>query len=213
MRVGRDGSGPACAAADLPPFPWPDPPRPSVTAIVPPYLLFGSGARGETLPAVAARLDGAIARAGYLQPKYLGAGCNGFAIVLDLEHIESDGTRARGAAGFAPPGQEEGFSLAGYVARLFHAPPGYYRQIVFVVSDERMRQTAAPPTEAQLREIAREGRSALPAGFATVRYTAGHVVLALIYEFRKGPRDGDAEVIAPEGRLGAGVHLKKSQLF
>ena len=133
--------------------------------------------------------------------------------MLDLEHIAADGTRSAGAAGFAPPGQDEGFSLAGYIRRLFYAPPGHYRQIVFVVSDQRMRQTTAPPTEAQLRAITRDGTSALPGGFGAVPYTPRHVVLALIYEFEKGARDGDAAVVPPQGRLGAEVHLKKAQLF
>ncbi len=57
-------------------------------------------------------------------------------IVLDLEHIEADGKRMRGTQGFAPPSQEAAFNLAEYVKRLFYAPPGHYRQIVFVVSDQ-----------------------------------------------------------------------------
>ena len=202
-----------CASAALPPFPWPSPPQPSSIAIVPPYLLFGTEGKATTLAAVAARLEGAIARAGYQQPKYLGAGCDGFAIVLDLEHIDADGTRLRGTVGFAPPSQDEPFSLATYVKRLFYAPPGQYRQIVLVVSDQRMAQATASPTETELRAIARDGVSALPAGFSIVPYTTGHVVQALIYEFEKGPRDGDAKWVPPEGRLGATVHLMKAQLF
>jgi hypothetical protein len=207
----RSASG--CASADLAPFPWPDPPQPSVTAVVPLHLLFGPGARATTLADVAARLEGAIGRAGYLQSNYLGAGCDGFAIVLDLERIAADGTRNGGTAGFAPPGQDEGFSLTGYIRRLFYAPPGHYRQIVFVVSDQRMARTAAPATEAQLRAIARDGTSSLPAGFASVAYTPRHVVLVLIYEFEKGPRGGDANLVPPDGRLGATVHLRKARLF
>jgi hypothetical protein len=211
----RTAASPArrCAAADLAPFPWPSPPQPSVTAIVPPYLLFGPESKATTLAAVAARLEGAIARAGYQQPKYLGAGCDGFAIVLDLEHIDTDGARMRGSAGFAPPSQDEMFSLAAYVKRLFYAPPGEYRQIVLVVSEERMAQAIALPTEAQLRAIARDGVSALPTDFSGLPYTSRHVVQALIYEFEKGQRDGDAKLIPPEGRLGATVHLEKARLF
>lgn len=162
---------------------------------------------------VGRRLAGSIADAGYLEPVYLSAGCNGFAIVLDLEHIQADGTRKPGAAGFGPSSQQQKFSLAGYIARLFYAPPGYYRQIVFVISDEGMAETMAPPTESQLRSIARDGSSALPPAFATVSFDWRYKVLALIYEFEKGPADGDTQVIEPAGRLGATVHLKKAKLY
>jgi hypothetical protein len=202
-----------CTAANLAPFPWPTPPRPSVTALIPRYLLFADNDNPKSLSDVGARLQGAISHAGYRQPKYLGAGCRGFAIVLDLEHIEADGKRMGGIEGFAPPSQEAGFKLADYVKRLFYAPPGHYRQIVLVVSEQRMANATAPPTEAQLREIARDGTSALPAAFAGVAYTPKHVVLALIYEFEKGPRDGDLAVFPPDGRLGATTHLMKAQLF
>ena len=134
-------------------------------------------------------------------------------IVLDLEHIEADGKRKRGTEGFAPPSQEADFNLAQYVRRLFYAPPGHYRQIVFVVSEQRMTNATAPPTEAQLRAIARDGTSSLPPDFVNVAYTHMHVISALIYEFEKGPRDGDLKVIPPDGRLGATVHLMKAQLF
>lgn len=206
-------SAPACASDDLAPFPWPSPPQPSVSALVPRRLLFGGDDSARSLAAVGARLDGAIAAAGYLQPKYLGAGCDGFAIMLDLEHIEADGTRMSGTAGFAPPGQDEPFKLASYIRRLFYAPPGHYRQIVLVVSDQRLAGTTPPPSEAELRSIARDGASVLPAAFAAVPFSPRHEVTALIYEFEKGPLDGDARVIPPDGRLGATVHLKKAQIY
>jgi hypothetical protein len=202
-----------CAAAELAPFPWPTPPQPTITTIIPPYLLFGPESKTPTLAAVAARLEGAIERAGYKEPKYLGAGCDGFAIVLDLEHIAADGTRIGGAAGFAPPSQEEVFSLAAYIKRLFYAPPGHYRQIVLLVSDQRMADATAPATEAQLREIAKDGVSALPSAFSDLPFSNRDVVQALIYEFEKGPREGDATLSPPEGRLGATVHLQKARLF
>jgi hypothetical protein len=203
----------ACAADTLAAFPWPRPPEPSVVAVIPPYLMFSGESKAPTLAGVAARLEGTIARAGYREPKYLGAGCDGFAIVLDLEHINDDGSRKRGSAGFAPPSQDEAFSLTSYIKRLFYAPPGQYRQIVFVVSDQRMGQATEPATDAQLRAIARDGKSALPSAFESVSYTGEHVVQALIYEFEKGPQEGDARGIPPEGRLGATVHLRKARLF
>ena len=200
-----------CPGGDLAPFPWPDPPLPSGTAYIPRSIVSGQNETISLLD-VGARLEGAITRAGYKQPKFLGAGCNGFVMVLDLEHIEADGKRMRGSKGFAPPSQEAAFNLAEYVKRLFYAPPGHYRQIVLVVSEKTMGRGTASPTEGELRAIARGGISSLPRAFKYIPYTDSHVISVLIYEFEKGPRDGDAKVNPPDGRLGATVHLMKSRL-
>ena len=195
------------------PFPWPAPPQPSVMAQIPPDRLFGADTKAKTLMDVGRRLSASIAEAGYLQRNYLGAGCNGFAIVLDLEHIQTDGSRKPGNSGFGPSSQDEAFSLTNYLKRLFYAPPGYYRQIVFVVSDEGIANPGAAPTEGALRRIAREGSSDLPPAFAAVPLTWKVKILALVYEFEKGASEGDAKVIAPMGRLAATVHLRKAKLY
>jgi hypothetical protein len=203
----------SCPARDLASFPWPNPPTPSDSALIPPYLLWPAGGEGKTLLDVARRLEGSIAAAGYLEPRYLGAGCNGFAIMLDLEQIEADGARKPGAAGFAPSTGEPGYTLAGYLKRLFYAPPGYYRQIVFVVSDQGIAATTPAPSPGELRAIARDGSAALPPGFGALPFTWKYRVVALVYEFQKGPADGDARQIPPTGRLRAPQHLKKAHLY
>lgn len=213
MEAPENGAHAPCAALDMALFPWPNPPQPSVTAPIPIKLLFGQDSPGKTLLDVGRRLDGAAADAGYLQAVYLGAGCNGFAMVLDLEHIRPDGRRKPGTASLGPSSQQETFSLASYLARLFYAPPGLYRQIVLVVSDEGMAQTTAPPTESELRSIARDGSTSLPPAFADVPYSWKHKVLALIYEFEKHSGDGNTQLIPPTGRLGATEHLKQAKLY
>lgn len=202
-----------CVADALPPFPWPSPPAPSDSTLIPPYLLWPAGSEGKTLLDVARRLEASIAAAGYLEPRYLGAGCNGFAVMLDLEQIDANGARKPGAAGFAAPTQEPGFSLAGYLQRLFYAPPGYYRQIVFVISDEGIAATTPAPTPGELRAIAKDGSAALPPAYAGAPFTWKYKVVALVYEFQKGPKDGDARQIPPSGRLRAPQHLKQAQLY
>jgi len=202
-----------CAARGLAAFPWPNPPAPSDTALIPPYLLWPVGSEGKTLMDVARRLEGSIAAAGYLEPRYLGAGCNGFAIMLDLEQIEADGARKPGAAGFAPSTAEPGFTLASYLKRLFYAPPGYYRQIVFVVSDQGIAATTPAPTPGDLRAIAKDGSASLPPRYGELPFSWNYNVMAMVYEFEKGPSDGDARQIPPTGRLRAPQHLKKAELY
>jgi hypothetical protein len=162
---------------------------------------------------VARRLEGSIAAAGYLEPKYLGAGCNGFAIMLDLEQIQPNGARKPGAAGFAPSTAEPGFTLASYLERLFYAPPGYYRQIVFVVSDQGIAATTPAPTPGQLRAIGKDGSAVLPPAYGALPFNWKYKVVALVYEFQKGPTDGDARQIPPTGRLSAPQHLKMAKLY
>lgn len=210
---GGSGGASACASRELAAFPWPSPPQPSDSALIAPYLLFPDGSDGKTLMDVARKLEGSIAAAGYVGPRYLGAGCNGFAVMLDLEQIEADGTRKPGAAGFAPTTAEPGFTLAGYLKRLFYAPPGYYRQIVFVVSDVGIAATTPTPTPGELRAIAKDGSAALPPAYGSVPFGWKYKVVALVYEFQKGPADGDARQIPPSGRLRAPQHLKKAQLL
>jgi len=206
-------SSASCWSRGLPAFPWPNPPAPSDSALIPPYLLWPPGSEGKTLLDVARRLEGSIAAAGYLEPKYLGAGCAGFAIMLDLEQIDADGARKPGAAGFASSTAEPGFTLSSYVKRLFYAPPGYYRQIVFVVSDQGIADTTPVPTPGELRAIAKDGSASLPPAYEALQFDWKYKVVALVYEFEKGPADGDARQIPPTGRLRAPQHLKKAHLY
>lgn len=194
-------------------FPWPNPPAPSVFTQLSVNQLFPQGADNKSLLDVGRRLSAAISGAGFQQSSYLGVGCNGFAIILDLEHIEADGTRKSGADGFAPPSQQPEFSLGSFFVRLFHAKPGYYRQIVIVVSDEAIGAPTAPPSASALRRLAEDGASALPPAFARIPLTWQYKVIAAVYEFRKGEVNGDAQFIPPSGRLGALVHLIKARLL
>lgn len=202
----------ACASTGMAPFPWPKPPEPSVLTQISIDQLFPEGTGGKTLLDVGRRLSGAISSAGYQQSTFLGAGCNGFAIILDLEHIESDGRRKPGVEGFQPPSQRPEFSLGSFLLRLFHAKPGYYRQIVIVVSDQAMGATTVPPSAEALRSLAKDGASALPPAYAQLPLSWQYRVIAAVYEFRKGDVEGDAQFISPKGRLGAFVHLSKAGL-
>ncbi len=202
-----------CASAKMVAFPWPNPPQPSVFTQISVAQLFPAGTGQKSLLDLDRVLSGAISAAGYHQSTRLGVGCNGFAIILDLEHIEADGTRMSGADGFAPPSQQPEFSLTSFLVRLFHAPPGYYRQIVIVVSDQAIGAPTAAPSEGVLRRLAEAGTPALPPAFAQIPLSWQYKVIAAVYEFRKGPADGDARFIAPSGRLGALVHLMKARLL
>jgi len=217
---GRPADGPDTPVAPCPTdkmakFPWPDPPQPTATDTISRASLLGTDhGKGQSMTDVAARLEAAVLNAGYVNPKVLGVGCDGFAMVLDLEHIQPDGTRMAGAKGWAPPSQDEKEpGPVSAIKRLFYSAPGRYRQIVFVVSDQPMAQVTAVPTAAELRTITRDAGHPLPDRFDAVPLTETHVVRVLVYEFDKPSAAKEAQVTPPPGRLGVLVHLKRARLI
>jgi hypothetical protein len=84
---------------------------------------------------------------------------------------------------------------------------------VFVVSNNGIAATTLAPTPGELRAIARDGSAALPPDYEALPFSWEYKVVALVYEFEKGPADGDARQIPPTGRLRAPQHLKKAQLY
>ncbi len=202
-----------CPSEALPPFPDPVP-RPSVVATVPRGLLFGSDRGPKSLGDVGRRLEAILVKAEFRQLSYLGYKCFGFAVIADLERIEPDGTPFAGERRFGSSEKVTQFSIADYVARLFYAPPGYYRQIVFLVTPEqKIEDTGTLPTEGELEAVLNEGLSALPAAYDDSEFTRRHRVLALIYEFEKAAGDTQARMIDPNGRLEATVHLGKANIY
>lgn len=188
-----------------PAFPWP-PPAASAEEIVP---LSAYHAFLHTLADVDFVLSNAFRTNGYVEKSYY-AVPGGFALVTRLEQINIDGTSKRLPSRWstAPPTPE--FSLAYYLSALFTAIPGYYRVIVFVVSNEPFIQTErrAGPEEA-LRWL-RAGLNVLPESIGSQSY-ANAVCTALIYEFERPP--GGEPTLHLPGKLGAQTHLKKSGLW
>jgi hypothetical protein len=124
--VGGDGDGPR-----LPDFPWP-PPEPSALLVLP-DVMFRDATGDTTLDAVANRLIVALQRSHYEYSFYRAPG--GFALVARLERIADDGSPVADDRRFLPPDAEEPFNFIDYISQLFFAPAGYYRMIVFVVTD------------------------------------------------------------------------------
>jgi len=202
-----------CPTDKMAKFPWPDPPQPTVTDTLAHALLLGPTlGKTASMRDVADRLESAVRAAGYLNPKLLGVGCDGFAMVLDLERIRDDGSRMAGDQAWAPPSQEDAFSLASAIKRLFYAPPGRYRQIVLVVSSKPMRGTTPAPTAAEFGKITKDAGYPLPAPFDAVTMTDTHLVRALVYEFEKPAAAKDAQVKPPPGRLGLINHLQRARI-
>lgn len=194
-----------CLQEALASFPWPDVPRPTAQRVLVRDLF--QPAPPPTLGALLAQLRRQVVAAGYPAPPVLGAGCNGFALVLEGEKIRPDGRRL----GFEHWGQTSGVSVAEILRQLFTAAPGMYRMIVVVVSTERARVTGEAISAQDLAALGAQGSSELPAAMAALPFDPSYEVRALVYEFVK---DVDtAAQVPPDGRVPVVAHLRQAGLL
>jgi hypothetical protein len=162
--------------------------------------------------AVGEQLARALNRSGYSEFSFYRAP-GGFALVSRLERMREDGGAAPEELRFLQPGAEEPFSLASYIQRLFFAPEGFYRQIIFVATDRPFTTDAGDTlTPAEASRLLRDGANLLPDSYRALPFGPSHTVTALIYEFRKGPDDRDVVTLDP-GRLAGRTHLQRAGIL
>lgn len=191
--------------AELPNFPWP-PPLPSSRVALSPARFAGD----TTFGAVDERISAALRAADYAQKSYYRVP-GGFAIVARLERIRDDARPAAASERFLPPSANEDESPLAFIHNLFFAPAGYYRQVVFVVTDKSFDASAPPPTAEEAAALLSNGARALPESFQRMRMSADHRVSALIYEFEK--RGGETAAVRRPGGWNAVTHLERSGLL
>lgn len=203
----------ACDPADLEnDLDWP-PPAPSTQVVIPRSLLLAGLGATPTLNEVGERVDYTLDAAGYNEKAYFSIGCDGWAIVTRLERIDAEGAPVEGGRRFDPPEAGEPWSLSGYISRLFYAPPGYYRQIIFVATPREIDPDEMPTLEGreQIEAIAAEGATEMVELDDTEGWTQGHALTALIYEFRSEGQE-NVEVRRPSPIPG-GTHLAKAGIY
>lgn len=209
--IARDGppagtaAAPAPRQAALPRFPWP-PPRPSARYAVPRRDVVAGLSPQPSLGEVSRRIVGALEQAGYSEYSFYSAP-GGFALVARLERINRDGRPAPEMFRFLDPNAEEPFSLTAYVQRLFFAPEGFYRQIVFVVNDEAFVASSQALSAEAAQALLSGGADRLPAAYDSLPFSGTHQVAALVYEYQKGAAEGDVATLRP-GRLSGRQHLQ-----
>lgn len=139
--------------APMPAFPWPPPPASAETIIAQNWLPSGPEAR---LAGVADTLERALIAAKYRKYAYLSVP-NGFALVSEMEQIGSDGTPspepARWSADLPPI---DNITLVEFIKALVNAQPGYYRVIVFIVTDHAAFKVRSSPVTFMPDGIERE---------------------------------------------------------
>jgi hypothetical protein len=168
----------SATSKELPPFPWPPPRYASL-------MMFGRdadrdllGKPDDSLDAVQKRIHRALAA---LDPGFesgLFGAPGGFIILTRLEQISADGSPLPGHDRWRdvrPPPS----SLSDFFVRLFLAPPGYYRTLAFLFTDQvnfGYGGGSLPSIEA--------GGTALPADLAKARFKSRHAYV-LVYAFQK----------------------------
>lgn len=196
------------AVESLPSFPWPPPRYSAFTVISRDWVAPGAH---PTLGLAARRLEQAFDSAGYGERSYYQVP-GGFALVSRIEQMHADATP------FPPPDRwavetprlRNGF--IDYIRALFNAPPGFYRLIVFAVTDQDFSAAERPPTSEEARGWVTAGVLRLPSAIARLPYTEQHYTTALIYEFERGADQSEARVRTPGGAPGR-THLERTGLW
>lgn len=197
------------SAAPLPEFPWP-PPLASSTEVLPASLLAEAGT-AATLGDIDRRLTQALEDNGYFESSYY-AVPGGFALVTRLERIEPTGEPVLGPDRWSTEvGRTVSFSLQDYLRALFTARPGYYRLIVFILTDVPFTQSKAEISREEAEGWLGSGAGWLPEQVGSVRFD-GHSCSALIYEFARASVEDEAEAVRP-GLIPARTHLEKAGIW
>ena len=194
--------------ADLPTFPWPPPRYSAFSTIARQWVAPGARA---TLASAANRLEEAFDAAGYGERSYYWIP-DGFALVSRIEQIQSDATPVEPPARWAveTPKVREGF--IDHIRALFNAPPGFYRVIVFTVTNQDFAAGERPPTSNEARNWISAGLLRLPETVGIRPYSEQHYTTALIYEFERRADQSEPRVKAPSDSPGR-VHLEKAGLW
>ena len=190
----------------MPAFPWPPPAASAETMIPDRWLSTGEGA---DLSNVAVILEGALRAAKYPKWSYSSVP-NGFALVSQMEQIKDDGTPSPEATRWSTDlPVVANMTLLEFIRALVNAQPGYYRVIVFIVTNQPWSRAGTKTTGVEADKWLAEGFTWLPKSIGELPYGSDYRTTALVYEFRKASRDANATLLEPS-LTSADDHLKKA---
>jgi len=192
----------------IPAFPWPPPPASAETMIPPNWL---STPAVTQLADVADKLERALNEAKYPRWSYSSVP-NGFALVSQMEQIKSDGTPSPAPARWstAMPWVTN-MTLLEFIKALANAQPGYYRVIVFIVTNQPWSRTGKEATGEEAEQWLAKGFTWLPRSIGELTYGPDYRTTVLVYEFKKVSQDADATFLEPSP-TSADDHLGKAGL-
>jgi hypothetical protein len=138
----------------------------------------------------------------------------GFAIVTKLEVTNNDGSSRNEPDRYDIDinSVRKSISLSDYISALFFGKVGYYRTIVFIITDNPIIYSPQPIPDTQMKSLIKSGADWLPEDFKQTKLTAFHKVTALIYEFQIKDNDTKPSFCDPS-RLAAKTHLEMSKII
>jgi hypothetical protein len=203
------GGGGGVYLATMPEFNLP-PPQPSATDVLPGTYFTDC----KYLKQINTKLLAALAGCGYSRRSYYHAP-NGFALVTQLERINENGM----------PKQEKErwetdmslasvFSLKSYFKSLFFSNQGYYRCIVFLITNANYTSSQTTATKKLANEWLKDGSNKLNTEIGDLPVTDDYSFDVLIYEFKKNENDNgmDCSIVLPSPITGR-THLKNTEFF
>lgn len=191
---------------EMPIFPWP-PPKSSARSNVPIN-------NAKTIGDISDQISRALNTSGYSEVSFYRIAVKdennrGLAIISRLERINKDGS--------PKPGTErwdleikplEDFSIKNYIKALFTSKPGYFRIIMFVITDLNFISDDNTITAEQATAMLEQGSSGVEDKIANIPYSSKYKTTALIYEFKK--IQGSEAIHLVPGRIGGKTHLVKA---
>jgi len=196
-------------AEPMPAFPWPPPPA-SAEMIIPDNWLPTRG--NAHLADVADNLEHALKLAKYRSYSY-SSEPHGFALVCQMEQIKSDATPSPEPDRWSTEMPSVGhMTKLEFIKALAKARPGYYRVIVFIVTDQPMSRTSSEPTGKDMEQWLAKGFNRLPEYIGWLTYGPEYTTTALVYEFKKISRKAAATFIKTS-QTRAEDHLYKAGIY
>jgi hypothetical protein len=186
----------------LPEFPFP-PPAASSQEVLPKSLF----QKCKNLGDIDQKLNSVLSQQGYEKAYFKVP--NGFALVSRLEQFnKTDASSMQDPNRWAdqiPPIT----SFSEYMSALFYPRVGYFRIVVFVVTDIPFSQSGPTATKEEAKTWLREGKNILPAAAAKLPINDNFYCTALIYEYEFT----ESQKSKLSNRFSAKTHLEKAKLW
>lgn len=151
-----------------------------------PHSVLFTGTEAETLGSVFDRLKNSMRRAKMYSWSAYAIHDDGFALVTQMEAIDSHGKPIPEPDRWAAILEEnEPMSIADYFTTLFQSKPGRYRIILFAITHRNLETRPDQATSEGLQRLLHEGASSLPAVLRQKEILPLTQCVAYVYEFER----------------------------